>query len=310
MHFTGKTAALLDDPATAFGPVAEIFRAADFGMINLETAVTTRGTAAPKSYTFRAPPSAFDAIRLAGVDAVAVANNHALDYGQVGFADTLAAARQAGVAAVGGGANAKEAYAPWITTIKGVRIGVLAFSQVGELVQQWNATSTRPGMATAVSAAQIEQATEIVREVRGEVDVLIVYMHWGQEVNQCPTGRQKETAKAFAAAGATMIVGTHAHILQGEGWLDNTYVAYGLSNFIWYSNSSPSFDTGLARITLTGDRISNAEFVPAKIDRAGLPIPVTGSEATRIKQKMAALRECTGLAPAPGSSQRSPSPRP
>ena len=96
MHFAGRTLSLLADPATAFGPIARTLSAADLAMVNLETAVTRRGTPAPKQFHFRAPPSAVAAVRAAGVDVVSLANNHVLDYGQVGLADTLHAARVAG----------------------------------------------------------------------------------------------------------------------------------------------------------------------------------------------------------------------
>ena len=72
-----------------------MLRSADFTALNLETAITTRGTPQPKTFHFRAPPAAFTALRDAGIDLVTMANNHALDYGPVGLADTLAAARAA-----------------------------------------------------------------------------------------------------------------------------------------------------------------------------------------------------------------------
>ena len=78
----GRTALLLSDPATAFGPIAAVLQAADFTAVNLETAVTSRGTPQPKPYHFRTVPAAFTALRDGGVDLVTMANNHVLDYGQ------------------------------------------------------------------------------------------------------------------------------------------------------------------------------------------------------------------------------------
>jgi len=300
VHFTGKTAALLQDPATAFGPVAEIFRAADLAVVNLETAITTGGRPEPKTYTFRAPPSAFEAVKAAGLDAVSVANNHALDYGPPAFQDTLAAAKAAGVPLLGGGANAAEAYAPRIFTVKGVTIALLGFSQIMIDWPSWHATDTQAGIAMAGTPAQIERAAQAVRAAKAQADVVVVFMHWGQETNACPIQTQKNAAQAFADAGATMIVGTHAHVLQGDGWLGRTYVAYGMSNFVWYSNSSISNDTQVVRVTLTGSTITRTELLPAVIDsRTGQPIPATGSQADRIAKKFANLRGCTGLAAAP-----------
>ena len=60
-------------------------------MVNLETAITEGGSPASKEYNFRAPAGAFEALRVAGVDVVTMANNHGVDYGAGGLADTLAA---------------------------------------------------------------------------------------------------------------------------------------------------------------------------------------------------------------------------
>ena len=300
VHFTGRTLRLLDDPATAFGPVTPLLRDADFTMLNLETAVTTRGTAEPKQYLFRAPATAFDALRAAGVDVVSLANNHTLDYGQVGLADTFAAASAANFPIVGAGVNAQAAYAPLYTTVNGLRVALLAFSQVTELASTWVATDTRPGLALAISDAQLERAATAVRSARAEADVVIVFMHWGQEYNECPISLQKKAAAAFAQAGATAIVGTHAHVMQGDGWLGSTYVSYGMANFLWYVSNTPSVETGLYRLTLTGSTITSVEFVPTMLDsRTGQPIPATGADAERIQARHERLRGCTGLSAAP-----------
>ncbi|HET6213942.1 MAG TPA: CapA family protein, partial [Micromonosporaceae bacterium] len=149
VHFADRTLPLLDHPATAFGPIAATLAAADVAMVNLETAVTGRGTPEPKTFHFRAPANAFAAVKAAGVDVVTIANNHALDYGRVGLADTVAAARAAGVPAIGGGTDAGAAYAPWITVVRGTTIAFLGFDQVAELWTSWKATDSRPGLAMA-----------------------------------------------------------------------------------------------------------------------------------------------------------------
>jgi hypothetical protein len=70
VHFMERTLDLLSDPSTAFGPVSSVLQTADVAMVNLETAVTDRGTEEPKTYHFRAPASSLAAVRAAGVDVV------------------------------------------------------------------------------------------------------------------------------------------------------------------------------------------------------------------------------------------------
>jgi poly-gamma-glutamate capsule biosynthesis protein CapA/YwtB (metallophosphatase superfamily) len=292
-----RTWRLLDDPDTAFGPVAELFHDADLSMINLETAVTIGGTPEPKTFLFRAPPEAFDAVRAAGIDVVSLANNHALDYGRDGLADTLAYAEAAGVAVVGAVEDADAAYAPWVVEVKGVRVAVLGFSQVWELWERWRATGQRSGIAYAMDG---DRALRAVRTARQEADVVVVYMHWGQEGNPCPIAEMEDFAVAAARAGADIVVGTHAHQLLGDGWLGQTYVHYGLGNFLWWRDDRFSNDTGVLWITLQGDQVESAELRPAVISRqTGQPIPVTGEEADGVLRQVADLRECTNLADAP-----------
>jgi poly-gamma-glutamate synthesis protein (capsule biosynthesis protein) len=292
VHFTGRTAPLLDRPATAFGPIAPVLSSADLAMVNLETAITERGTEEPKQFHFRAPITAFDAVRAAGVDVVTMANNHVLDYGQVGLADTLDNAHRAGFPFVGIGHNAAEAFAPFYTTVKGVKIAVLAFSQVHELEFTWAAKDDRPGVAMALDLAR---AVAAVRAARAAADLVIVFNHWGQEGNSCPTSEQKTFASRLAVAGADMIVGSHAHTLQGSGWMGRTFVAYGLANFVWYGDSF-STETGVLRLTVAGRSVTKVDFAPAVVSETGQPVPLQGEAAARVSQRYAGLRGCAGLA--------------
>jgi poly-gamma-glutamate synthesis protein (capsule biosynthesis protein) len=298
IHFEDRTLALLNaNPNTALGPISTELSGADLSIVNLETAVTTRGEPQPKEFHFRAPPAAYQALKAAGVDVVTVANNHSLDYGRDGLTDTLSYAKQAGMPVIGAGANATQAYSPYIATVKGVRIAFLAFSQVTELADEWLATDSRSGIAEAFDT---QRAVAAVKAARQQADIVIVYPHWAQEGNDCPIDVQRSFARAMADAGAAAVVGTHAHLLLGDGYLGKTYVDYGLGNFLWWWDDSFSNDTGVLRLTFTGSTLSGGELRPAVISRqTGQPIPATGADATRITQKVASLRPCAGLAAAP-----------
>src|SRR6476619_3162614 len=118
-HFEGNLASLLRaKPSGMLAPITPTLSGADVAMVNLETAIATGGSPDPKNYNFRAPPSAFEALRAAGVDVVTMANNHGRDYGPEGLSETLAAKQQTQLKVLGIGANATEAYAPWETTVK------------------------------------------------------------------------------------------------------------------------------------------------------------------------------------------------
>jgi poly-gamma-glutamate synthesis protein (capsule biosynthesis protein) len=295
VNFAGRTRRLLDDPATAFGPIAAVLRSADFAAVNLETAVTGRGTPQPKTYHFRAPASAFTALRAAGIDLVTMANNHILDYGTTGLADALAAARTARFPYVGIGVNAAAAWAPYVTTIKGVRIAVIGVSQVAELASSWVATGTRPGEANAID---LRRTLTAVRSARRQASVVIVFMHWGTEGQACPDPDQLSLARRLAAAGASIIVGAHAHMLQGSGWLGHAFVAYGMGNFLWWERSY-STASGVLQLTLHPHAPLTARFVPAVVSGTGQPIADSGAAARRAAAHYASLRACAELTSRP-----------
>jgi poly-gamma-glutamate synthesis protein (capsule biosynthesis protein) len=293
VHFTERTAALLKDPSTAFGPMAKELSGADLAVVNLETAVTTRGTPEPKEFHFRAPASAYEAVKAAGVDAVSIANNHALDYGRVGFADTLDGAAAAGVPVFGGGRTIDEAYAPLVLPVRGVRVAIVGFSQIHTLAESWKAGPATPGIALAWD---VPRAVAAVRAARDRADLVIVFNHWGTETDACPNANQKTFAAALADAGADMIIGAHAHVLQGDGWLGRTYVAYGLGNFVWYVGSA---DTGVLKVRVRGRSVIGADLIPAVISGTGQPKAVTGAAAAAATRRFTDLRRCTGLAATP-----------
>ncbi|WP_327074614.1 CapA family protein [Kitasatospora purpeofusca] len=305
VHFEGRTEERLSvqPPGTALGPISKSLAAADLSVLNLETAITDRGAPEAKTYTFRTSPKALTALKDFGVDVVSLANNHAVDFGADGLADTLAAKASSPLPIVGLGRNSQEAYAPYVTTVRGVKVAVVAASQVEDLTnQKWRAGANKPGIASALDQAAIVKAVEAAKK---QAPVVLVYLHWGDEGKACPTAAQTAIAKKLATAGATAVVGTHAHTMVGSGMLGSTYIGYGFGNFLWYgtSNYANSNETGVTTLTLgPNGKVLGEEFAPATIDDKGVPVPQTGAAATAALKRRDGLRGCTGLAPVPGAA--------
>jgi poly-gamma-glutamate capsule biosynthesis protein CapA/YwtB (metallophosphatase superfamily) len=299
VNFEGVTAArLARDPATAMGPIAQVLRQADLAMVNLETAVTTRGTPAPgKEFTFRAPPTAFDALRSSGVDVATMANNHGEDYGPVGLRDSLAAAAAARFPVVGIGQDAEQAFRARLFT---VRVAVLGATQVidSSLAAAWSAGDGKPGLA---SAYQTDRLLAAVRAARRSADTVVVFLHWGLELSSCPIARQRAIAPRLVAAGADVVVGSHAHVLAGGGFLDGAYVDYGLGNFVFYSAGGATARTGVLTLTVRGRAVTGVRWTPATIS-GGVPLPLSGTAARQALASWRALRGCTGLQAAAGGT--------
>ncbi|HXH80666.1 CapA family protein [Nocardioides sp.] len=298
VHFERHLADLLEHPDDALQDIAGVLGAADVTMVNLETAITERGRPEPKEFQFRTGAGALDLLDAAGVDVVTVANNHGADYGPVGLRDTLAAKRASPIPIVGVGRNRRSAFQPFRTTVNGTRLAFLAADTFALQSHSsvWTAGKNSPGLA----AARGRDATALRRAVerasaRGET--VIVYLHWGEELVACPTPRQVELSQLLAEAGADVVVGSHSHLLMGSGWLGDTYVNYGLGNFVWYHDASP--ETGVLRLTLRDGAVVSDQFRPARIPPGGVPRPVLGHAGADAEQAWRSLRGCTALSEHP-----------
>jgi poly-gamma-glutamate synthesis protein (capsule biosynthesis protein) len=297
--FDGQMGARLDaDPATAIGPFTDVLAAADLAVGNLETAIGTTGTPEDKEFTFLAPPVAVDAMRAGGFDAVSMANNHGRDFGPDALAESLAVrAAQPDGLLIGIGADDTDAFKPFRATVRGQRIAVIAATQVidTELVASWTAGPGQPGLA---SAKDVDRLATAVREARATSDTVVVFLHWGVELETCPNRSQQSLAQALADAGADIVIGGHAHRLQGAGFLGRAFVGYGLGNFDFYANGAEAERTGVVRVTITGRRVDAYDFVPGRI-RGALATPLDGPAADDAVAAWNALRDCTGLTAAP-----------
>lgn len=296
VHFEGIVRNRLNaGSSSVMSAIAPVFKKSDLAMVNLETTVSYRGSPIPgKAYTFRAPPSAFRALKAGNVDLATVANNHGMDYGLTSFLDTLRYAKRAHFPLVGGGRNAAQAYAPYRITIKGQRIAILGASQVidSNLISSWTAGAGKPGLA---SAYQVGRLSAAVRSARKVSDTVVVYLHSGTELQSCPTSAQYEITRRLIAAGADIVISSHAHRLEGAGRRGKAFVAYGLGNFVWYSqNSIESTTTGVLKVVVTGRRIDGYKWVPARIV-GGSPTPLSGSSRSAALASWRGLRGCTNL---------------
>jgi poly-gamma-glutamate capsule biosynthesis protein CapA/YwtB (metallophosphatase superfamily) len=312
MHFQLHLAALLTQPRPSLGPITRALADADVTMVNLESAITERGVPESKElevpserYYFRTSPAALDFLDAAGADVVSVANNHGADYGTVGLQDTLRAARTSPVAVLGVGKNKRSAFTPHRVTVRGTQLAFLAAdaSRREGASSVWGAGPRTPGIADA-RAPRPRALLDAVRAASRKADVVVVYLHWGRELQGCPTPEQRTAARALADAGADVGVGSHAHVLLGSGWRDDTYVNYGLGNFLWYHNHQP--DTGVLRLRIENGDVVRDNWVPARIQTWGRVLPLHGADRTRAVADWRGLRACTDLASRPSRPDASP----
>ncbi len=264
----------------------EKMRGVDIMMLNNEFAYSTGGTPTEgKTYTFRADPSSAYILNTMGVDIVGLANNHAYDYGQRAFLDTMTALDAAGVTYAGGGATIEEASHPvYYITDNGMKIAFICATQIERLdnPDTKGATETSPGVFRCLNDALL---LEKVREARERNAFVVVYIHWGTESTTEIDYLQRDQAKEIADAGANLIIGSHPHVLQKIDYVDGVPVVYSLGNYIF---NSKTLDTGMVITTLHKDGTVNLQFVPA-IQSGCTVTEATGAEYTRILNEMSAM---------------------
>ena len=307
VHFEGRLTNLLTPDG--LGALQPVLGAADVAVVNLETAITDRGVEQPKIYHFRTTPEALVTLQHAGVDAVSMANNHAVDYGPDGLTDTLAAQASSPIPVIGIGPDAAKAFAPAVFQVRGTSVAVIASTQINDYtVHTYPATATKPGIAGNLDNARLLAA---VRSARAAYDVVVVYLHWGSDYTSCPDGAQTTTAAALAAAGTDVVVGGHAHRVQGAGWLGRAYVAYGLGNFVWLNTRGP-VDAVSGVLTVSVDPVraraqkgagpsvvTGAAWTPLLIGDDGVPRPPAAAAAASQQTAWAQARSCARLASTP-----------
>jgi len=178
---------------------------------------------------------------------------------------------------LGAGVDADAAFSPLRREVGGVRVSILAATDVLDDFAQttWVAGEGVPGLASAKDPARLLAA---VRAERARADVVVVFLHWGVERTVCPTARQRDLAQQLSAAGADIVVGSHAHVVQPAGAVGHTLVRYGLGNFQFYANGGLGNESGVLTVDVTRAGVTDSTWHPATI-HSGAPDVMTGAVA-------------------------------
>jgi poly-gamma-glutamate capsule biosynthesis protein CapA/YwtB (metallophosphatase superfamily) len=259
-----------------YSAVKDYLQKADYTVANLESPFTTRGEAQVKQYAFRSSPLAIPALVQSGIDMVNLANNHILDYGEVGLLDTMKELDKAGIRRIGAGADADEAYKPIIVDKQGIKIAFLGFSRVVP-DQSWKAGKNHPGVAETYSHVV---PVESIKKAREQADLVVVIAHWGIEREDNPDKNQKELAHRYIDAGADLIVGGHPHVVQGFEQYKGKWIAYSLGNFIFTLNpNSKTWNSMILEATCTKEKQCELQVVPVitKLAKPELMAPEQGA---------------------------------
>lgn len=233
-------------PSYFFSGISEFFND-DLTMVNFEGTLTTSTSYANKTFVFKGRPEYAKVLDEGSIDVVSVANNHAMDYLQRGFDDTVRYLSP--YVAVSGYARMP------IVTVKGVRIGFA--SNVG-----WSFDN-----------AQKNFIDNAIRDLRQRGAELIVFnYHWGIEKSYHSDATQRAIGHYCIDRGADLVIGHHPHVVQEVEVYKGKPIAYSLGNLVFGGNNNPSdknclifrqnytFDLNTRRVTA-----SSHQAIPYKI---------------------------------------------
>ena len=262
-------------------------RSADIMMLNNEFPYSDRGEPLEdKQFTFRAKPSTVSYLHDLGVDIVSLANNHAYDYGEAAFLDTLATLEDAGIVYVGAGRNLQEARKPVCYIINNIKIAIVSATQIERLdnPDTKGATDSSAGVFRCWNGNNL---LETVREARENNDFVIVYLHWGTENVEELDWAQEKQAGEVAEAGADLIIGAHPHCLQPIDIVKGVPVVYSLGNF-WFN--SKTIDTGLIKVAIDENGLQSCQFIPC-LQSGSRTVLLQGEEKQRVIDYMQSISE-------------------
>ena len=270
--FTGDIA-MVAGPAESYFSHVSLDLQGDVVLGNLEGTLTERGSskcgdASVNCFAFHAPPSYASWLKQAGFTVMNLANNHAMDFGPVGQADTVAAVRKVGLLTTG--RPGEIAY----RNIRGTRIAIVGFAPY-----PW-----------AQSLLNIPAAQALVRKADRWADLVVVTMHAGAEGSDYThvrpatemflgenRGNSVRFTHAVVDAGADLVVGSGPHVLRGMEWYRGRLIAYSLGNFVGYhtlATSGVTGVTGILQVTLGRDAAwVGGDLVPITIAGDGIPRP-------------------------------------
>jgi len=285
-----------------FGSTLDLVRRADVAVANHEAPITDGGRDVPlyRKYVYRAPAASARALADAGFDILQLANNHTLDYGEAGLADTIANATRAGLVTIGAGRDAAEARRGVIADVGGLRVGILAVCERQLLFDVYMDLFARAHRGGVAMAAEPDLARDIARLRARGAELVVVSFHVGDNYAP-PTRAARRWAERAIDDGADLVIDHHPHVAHPIAMYKGRAIALSLGNYAFgtpgrfFRRADPDmFDLGLLalaharRCPSGGAAFDRLELVPMAVHNERVhyrPEPLIGVElATALKK--------------------------
>lgn len=258
--------------------IKEPFSSSDIVFGNLETVLSNKGKEVEKRFPLRTDPGKICYLKDVGFNIVNIANNHIMDYGEIGLVDTINILEKSNIKFIGAGRNIEEALKPIIFEKDGLKIGFLGFTSVGLIAKEKSS-----------GCAPLDKGLifRCVSGLREKVDILIVSLHWGVEYVFYPSPEQQRLARAIIDNGADLIIGHHPHVIQGIEEYKNKLIFYSLGNCnfgVCQDKNYDGADLGLiVSVEFSKEKgITNYKLIPIRINTDYVPLLLRENEKLEV----------------------------
>lgn len=271
-------------PHAIYGDLLPIIRAADLSIVNLEAPLSDGGTAVHKSgAVFKGLQAHVNGLAVVPFDVVTLANNHMFDFGLDAFQDSLRALDRNQIQYTGAGMSEEDAARPLVVEVKGIRIGIVNFSEGEDLTA---AQGDQPG----VMGWDIRTVTQTIQALKKSVDFVLAISHCGIEYIPFPPPYVAKAFQQVADAGADWVIGHHPHVPQGIAFHNQTPICYSLGNFVFYQETDLKYRKlgYMVEIGINKHATVSLKLVPYRIGPQNLTA-LTGEDAKVFFNKLKAV---------------------
>ena len=224
------------EPESFWGDVLPFLDSCDAVIGNLESPITTHDEPwrkTWKAFHFRAVPEATRLLTAANVQLVNLANNHIMDFGERGVAQTKEFLSAAGIACAGAGANMDEALTPTLHEVSGLALGFIGLT---DNMPEWAAKGASGGVnyiAIRDDRATIAIVRLLARSLRNRgADCIVLSVHWGPNLRTRPTRTFRRFARRAIEEGVDIVHGHSAHLIQGVEFHHAGLILYDTGDFL------------------------------------------------------------------------------
>lgn len=209
-----------------FTEIKPLIEKYDLKYCNQETIIGGKNLGVSHYPRFNSPDEIGDSLMNLGFNLISLANNHTLDKDEAGILYSVGYWKNKNVVFSGQSTSFEDRNNIQIHEQNGIKYAFIAYTDMT------NGLAIPAGKEYLVNVYSDEQAKIDIESVRDKVDVVIVSMHWGEEYTHDPTYSEKREAKYLSSLGVDLIIGSHPHVIQPVGYVDDTLVIYSLGNFV------------------------------------------------------------------------------